>query len=122
MGKMKIGAHRVRLVGQDVKQILTAEGDEENVETGFTVGASDSDEQVELAADRVLAAQVARGSGGVSVEPAQIDRVLKALGVGEHGEPPKPAQWDLWDSWPMLLALLAMVTAEWLIRKRIGLT
>ena len=122
VGKMKVGAHRVVLAGQTVKDILAAEGAAESVEAGFTVGASASDEQVELAADPVLAAQVARISGGVSVEPAQIDQVLKALGVGEAKEPPKRAQWDLWDSWPLLLLLLAMVTAEWLIRKRIGLT
>ena len=122
VGKMKVGAHRVVLAGQAVKQILAVEGAAEGVEAGFTVGASASDEQVELAADPVLAAQVARASGGLSVEPAQIDRVLKALGVGQSVEPPKRAQWDLWDSWPLLLVLLAMVTAEWLIRKRIGLT
>jgi len=122
MGRMKVGAHRVVLAGKDVAQVLTAEGAAEKVEASFTVGASASDEQVELAADPVLADHVAAASAGVAVEPARIDRVLEALGVGQDHEPPKRAQWELWDSWPLLLALLAMVTAEWLIRKRIGLT
>ena len=122
LGEMKIGAYRVALVGDAVAEILEKEGTAKTVETSFTVDPAASGEQVELAADRVLAGQVAGSSGGLSVEPAQVERVLEALGLGDQTEKPKLSQWDLWDSWPLLLALLALVTGEWLIRKRIGLT
>jgi len=122
LGKMTMGAYQVVLAGNAVKEVLTQEGAAETVEASFTVGAATSGEQVELAADRVLAGQVAGASGGISVEPAQIDQVLKALGVGEQDARPKLAQWDLWDSWPLLVILLVVLTSEWLLRKRIGLT
>lgn len=122
LGKMTMGAYQVVLAGNAVKEVLTQEAAAETVEAGFTVGAATAGEQVELAADRVLAGQVAGASGGVSVEPAQIDQVLKALGVGRQDARPNLAQWDLWDSWPLLVILLAVLTGEWLLRKRIGLT
>jgi len=122
LGKMKIGAYSVSLAGDAVAEILEAEGTAKTVETGFTVDPAASGEQVELAADRVLAGQVAGGSGGLSVEPARVERVLEALGLGDQTQKPKLSQWDLWDSWPLLGVLLALVTGEWLIRKRIGLT
>jgi len=122
LGKMAMGAYQVVLAGRAVKDVLVQEGAAETVEASFTVGAATSGEQVELAADRVLAGQIAGVSGGVSVDPAQIDQVLKALGVGEQSAKANLAQWDLWDSWPLLAIMLAVLTGEWLLRKRIGLT
>lgn len=122
LGKRKAGAYRVVLVGRSVIDTLRRENAAQSVETIFTVTAAPTGEQVELAADRVLAAQTASASGGVSVEPARIQRVLEALGIRKQTAPPKRSQWDLWDSWPMLVAMLLLLTSEWLIRKRIGLT
>jgi hypothetical protein len=87
---------------------------------GFAVLQPPSREWDELAADVGLLNRLADMTHGVCVEPVQAARVLARFG------PPalvrmEPARFELWNSWWLLLFLLAVLAAEWLLRKRVNL-
>jgi len=92
-----------------------------NAETQFVVAESPSLEAVELTADRSTLDLLARRTGGIVATPATAENVLGVLGpasrdiIHEH-------RWPLWHSWLVLVSLLALVTTEWIVRKKGGLT
>jgi len=75
---------------------------------------------VELSADRGLLSHLAAVSGGKTVDPWQAADVLEALGEGKL-EHTQSLQTTLWDKWPLLAMIVALVSVEWLIRKKVGL-
>ena len=121
LGKLPGGAYRAVLVGDAVTRILAEEGQADSVSTEFSVDSSLSAEQVELTADRGMAARLADKSGGRVLEANQAKRLLRLL-ASRVEQDELPAQFPLWDSWWLLIALLILAGGEWLIRKRTGLT
>jgi hypothetical protein len=79
-----------------------------------------STEEVELSADPGLPGIVAEMTGGVAVPAWEAPSVVKALRPAEYTVQER-ADYDLWNSWPWLAALLGLATAEWVLRKRVGL-
>ncbi len=75
---------------------------------------------MELSADRGTLGQIASSSGGVLAELYEGQRVLSALGPGTLATH-EVEQYTLWDSWPMLALIMVLVSAEWLLRKKVGL-
>ena len=120
LGKLEGGAYRAVVPGAEVDELLRRDGAVEKVEAEVSVDPDGPAEQVELAADPGLAGKLARISGGVMVDATQADRVLAVLSAGIQRRE-MPAQISLWDRWWLLLAMLALVTGEWLIRKKAGL-
>ena len=119
LGELPSGTYRLELSAPSAKPILDQEK-VETVATEFSVDPSTPIEQVELSADRGLLGQIAASSGGVVAELYEAPRVLGALGPGTlvtH----EVRQYTLWDCWWFLAIIISLVTAEWLLRKKVGL-
>jgi len=87
------------------------------------VGAEASTEMIDLAADPAALDELARLSqSGRAVErPDKAAALLDRFGPGTHTrvELRKTA---VWHSWPLFVLMVCVVAAEWILRKREGLT
>jgi hypothetical protein len=119
IGQLASGSYTVELEGPEVKAALAAEG-LPGLSTSFSVDPAASTEQVDLAADAGLPRIVAEMTGGVAVPVWEASSVVDALRPAEYTVEER-ADYDLWSSWPLLAALLGLATAEWVLRKRVGL-
>ena len=119
LGELPSGSYRLELDAPELKDLLAAEG-VETVSTEFSVDPSAPAEQVELSSDRGLLGHLAAVSGGQTVDPWEAHRVLNTLGAGIL-ETHQSRQTTLWDTWPLLVAIVLLISAEWLIRKKVGL-
>jgi hypothetical protein len=89
----------------------------------FTVGEL-SLEFRNPSADRRLMRQVARRSGGTTVEQDSLEElpsILASLPTYRPATRITESQLRLWRYLPLLFALLILMTAEWFFRKRFGL-
>jgi len=78
-------------------------------------------EEIELAANRHLLQRLASLShNGVVVTPDKARRILRALPGGQVSRRHR-REFLLWDSWWLLGLFCALATAEWVLRKRVGL-
>jgi hypothetical protein len=67
-------------------------------------------------------AALAAMTGGESVSMGNIDRLTVAFPGGEERrEALSSSLKDAWDHWGTLLAALAVLSAEWILRKRLEL-
>jgi hypothetical protein len=119
LGELPSGTYRLELSAPSAKPILDHEKVTE-VTTEFSVDPSSPVEQVELSADRGLLGQIASASGGVVAELYEAPRVLEPLGPGVLVSN-EVRQYTLWDCWWALGLIITLVTAEWLMRKKVGL-
>ncbi len=91
------------------------------VATEFLVGPNQNEiEFSELSADRAFLGRVAALSGGSVADPdnaASLERFFSPPGqiVSEREET------TLWDNFPILLIFLALLTSEWITRRKSGL-
>lgn len=86
----------------------------------FSVTAAADAEKVELAADRGVLTSLAGLTAGAVLEPAALDSIIKRLGPAKITTAER-RQLDLWDSWPWFLLILSLLTAEWVLRKKVRL-
>jgi hypothetical protein len=101
---------------------LTRQGKEETVETSYVVvTATRSVELADVSATRKELALLARLTGGRAVGPAQAGELWDAFGPGSAMLEERHER-SLWDHYAVLVLLLVLLTAEWLLRKRGGLT
>lgn len=90
------------------------------VASEFAVTAGVESETVELAPDRGLITSLARLTAGRVIEPAELDGLQARLGPSRITTTER-RQIDLWNSWPWLILILALLTAEWVLRKKVRL-
>ncbi|MGB6917054.1 MAG: hypothetical protein WBF96_00775 [Phycisphaerae bacterium] len=114
------GTYRVELDAPAAQPMLASEG-LQTVWTQFSVDPAFLVETAELAPDRGLMSQLAALSQGIVAEPADAARVLDALGPGTVVEYERH-EYVLWNSWPLWLAMILLASAEWILRKKVGLT
>ncbi|KPK57934.1 MAG: hypothetical protein AMK73_09640 [Planctomycetes bacterium SM23_32] len=119
LGELPSGAYRVELEGPEVRAALAEEG-VERVVAEFSVDPAASSELIELGADWELPGLLAGETGGVAVGPAEAMRVLEALGASVLSLQ-ESSEYALWDSWPLLALMLGLATAEWVLRRKVGL-
>ncbi len=119
LGDLPSGAYRVELDVPEAKALLAAD-DVDTVSAEFTVDPVRSGEMVELAPDRGMLAALAGLSGGVVVDPSRAGDVLASFGPGSRREVDRH-EFVIWDSWPLFVVMVLMATAEWLLRKKVGL-
>ncbi|HUU59935.1 MAG TPA: hypothetical protein VMZ50_10345 [Phycisphaerae bacterium] len=119
LGALPSGTYRVEVDGPPVKDILAAEG-VKKVATEFSVEGAVPAEQTELWANRGLLGRLASLTGGAVAEPSRALELLEVLGPGALLRTERK-QYVLWDNWWYLAVILALVTAEWLLRKKVGL-
>jgi hypothetical protein len=119
LGELPSGTYRLELSAPSAKPMLDQDK-VETVATEFSVDPSTPAEQVELSADRALLGQIASSTGGIVAELYEAPRVLGALGPGTLATH-EVRQYTLWDCWWFLTLIISLVTAEWLLRKKVGL-
>ena len=116
----KAGRYEVRIVGDEVERLLEKEGGG-NVTTGFrVVGARSPVELSETTLNLPLLETIAELSGGRVVEPKELGDLAGMILTGDE------TRWELrettlWDHWLLLLALGALLTSEWMLRRGAGL-
>jgi len=82
----------------------------------------DDSELASPAADISLLGDMAELTGGKFLYPEQLPGFLDDLrGQDLHLEVERLTHIRLWDNWPFLLLFVALLTAEWAIRKWRGL-
>jgi hypothetical protein len=119
LGELPAGTYRVELDAPAAKPIL-AEENVAKVATEFSVESSAPVEQAELAPDRGLLARLAGLTGGAVADATHADRILASLGKPTEVQIER-REYVLWDSWPLLVLMVLAATAEWLLRKKVGL-
>ncbi|MCX5675819.1 MAG: hypothetical protein NTX87_12510, partial [Planctomycetota bacterium] len=119
LGELPAGTYRVELDAPAAKPVL-AEENVAKVATEFSVESSTPVEQAELAPDRALLARLAGLTGGAVADATHADRILASLGKPTEVQIER-REYVLWDSWPLLVLMVLAATAEWLLRKKVGL-
>ncbi len=115
IGSLPAGRYRVELDPKDARGL--PEALRESVTTAFAVTDAIDAEQVELAADRGLLSRVASLSTGALLDPLELAAVAERLGPATVRNEER-RQIDLWNSWMWWALIVALFTAEWLLRKK----
>jgi len=90
------------------------------VSAAFTVFAG-QEEDANRSADPALMQQIAAVGGGQSLQPSELNSLPEKLRSAELASVKVSEPRTLWDRWWVLAALLGLLTAEWLLRRRLGL-
>ena len=121
LGKLPAGhKYRVVLEVKDPKH-KDVEASARNIETEVVVSPAGRAEASELSADRTMLDVLAQDSGGKVAGPADAADVLDRFGAGTH-EVTTPKTQELWYHWILFIVLAFLVSAEWIMRKKVGLT
>ena len=119
LGQLPGGLYRVELDAAAAKEIL--EKDKvEKVTTEFSVAADTPVEQVELGADRSVLTRLATLTGGAVADPNESGLLLRTFRPGRVINLSRK-QFVLWNSWLLLVLIVLAATAEWILRKKVGL-
>ena len=87
------------------------------ISADFSVIATRDAERIEYTADRGLLSRLASLTSGKVLEPSELDTVFNRLGPASVSCTERH-QVDIWDSWPWFILVLALLTAEWILRKK----
>jgi hypothetical protein len=110
------GDYELDLAGDDVAR-LAASG----VRTKFTVSSSTNPiEFGDLSTDKELAARLASHSGGIVTYPSRAQEILELLGPASKIKEER-RETRIWDHWGLLALAIALLTLEWILRRRGGL-
>jgi hypothetical protein len=90
------------------------------IEAEFLVTPATTIELAELSANRTLLEAIARASGGICVTPDEVGEIPKRLKPFE-AVTSMPQARPVWDRWPAFVILAAILSCEWIVRRRYGL-
>jgi hypothetical protein len=90
------------------------------LEAPLEVTARDSSERIELAAARDPLERLATATGGTVVLDSEADRIPALLRT-QTRDVVRTVETPLWDSPAALILFFAIVSVEWISRKRVGL-
>ena len=119
LGQLSAGLYRVELDAPAAKEILEKDK-AEKVAAEFSVAADTPVEQVELGADRSLLTRLATLTGGAVADPNESGLLPRTFRPGRVINLSRK-QFVLWDSWLLLALIVLAATAEWILRKKVGL-
>lgn len=106
------GNYEVRLSGSELNEELA---------TNFrVVGSLSATELAETTLNLPLLENIARLSGGRILEDGDDNLASLFLSGGETRE--ELRETALWDRWPLMLLLVILLTTEWVLRRRSGLS
>ncbi len=92
----------------------------EGIETHFVVVAAGRPaEFVNITASKAMPLRMAEASGGKVVGPADIEELQGSFGGGNRVVVERTEK-TLWNSWILYAAVIGLLTAEWIVRKRHG--
>ena len=84
------------------------------------IGAKSPVELSETTLNRPLLETIAELSGGRVIEPNQTSSLASLFLTGDETRE-ELRETTLWDHWLLLIILLAVLTAEWMVRRGAGL-
>jgi hypothetical protein len=116
LGALPEGRYRIELETDGLTGLASAPP----ASAEFSVSAAADTEKVELAADRGLLTSLAGLTAGTVMEPAALESLTKRLGPATITNTER-RQIDLWNSWLWFLLIVALLTAEWVLRKKVRL-
>ena len=106
------GNYEIRLSGSELNEELA---------TNFrVVGSLSATELAETTLNLPLLENIARLSGGRILEDGDDNLASLFLSGGETRE--ELRETTLWDRWPLMLLLVILLTTEWVLRRRSGLS
>lgn len=107
------GDYTIELQGDKISELAP-----DGVKTSFTIAnATNPIEMGDISIDQDHASKLANFSRGVVVTPTTAVQSLEKFGPPSK-ENIELVSTKLWDSWFILLAILALLTAEWLARRK----
>ncbi|MEJ6572078.1 MAG: hypothetical protein QNL01_09025 [Akkermansiaceae bacterium] len=113
------GNYEITLQGAEVDTLLG--GSDASIKTGIRViGAKSPVELSETTLNRPLLETIAELSGGRVIEPNQTSSLASLFLTGDETRE-ELRETTLWDHWLLLIILLAVLTAEWMVRRGAGL-
>ncbi len=118
LNSLPAGQYRIELDPTGIREL--ASGGSFTAAAEFSISAAADTEKVELAADRAGLTRLAALTAGKVLDPAALDSIAQYFGPAKTTNTER-RQLDLWDSWPWFLLILALLTAEWLLRKKVRL-
>ena len=104
-----------------VESTATAEGEELGTALAHFEVSSTSDELYGAHRRRDLLERMAADTGGRFLEPGDFDELVDELAYSQEGSTVREYR-DLWDMPLLFLLLLAVLGAEWTLRRRFGLS
>ncbi|MGV3616811.1 MAG: VWA domain-containing protein [Fimbriimonas sp.] len=78
-------------------------------------------EDMNTSADPGLMARIAKAGGGKALSLSEIKDLPRLLKESEAWFQRKPEPQSLWDRWEVLAVILGFLSAEWFIRRRLGM-
>jgi len=75
---------------------------------------------VELSRDSGRLAAMANAGGGRSLDILDAPQLFKDL-AGQGKQRAIESSYELWSSYPALILVVALLAAEWLLRKKLGM-
>jgi hypothetical protein len=117
---LPLGAYVVRLDVPQLAEVLHLDASPQAPKAALDVVARDTSERIELAAARDPLDRLAAATGGRVVADFEADR-LPSLFHARTREIIRTAETPLWDHPATFLLFVAVLTAEWVARKRAGL-
>jgi len=111
---LPVGEYRLRLAARDVPLGPAP------IEATLFVTPRQNGETNRLSADRTLLEQFAAATNGAVFLPHQLDELLDRLNP-EWRTLEQKQDFPLWNHWLLFVMIVAIVTAEWLVRKWHGL-
>lgn len=113
------GQYRVELDASGISGLATTPPGA-TIAAEFAVAAGNDTETIDLTADRGELTRLAEQTGGSVLEPTDLDSIEKRLGPARITTTER-RQLDLWNSWPWFLLIVTLMSAEWLLRKKVRL-
>lgn len=108
------GEYRVNVVGKVNGQAIGEDS------ARFLVSQDDRELEPPTADPDLLAA-IANTTGGKVLKPEELLKELKSIDLRQFSEFESQEERRLWDNWPMLLFFVAVISAEWIIRRKSGM-
>ena len=115
------GVYTLNLECQKAVKVL---GDKypQGLETSFVVvTAKRPAEDVDITATRETAERIAKATGGRVLSPSEYVTLDDDFGGGSKSLQDR-VEYQLWSLPPIFLLIVALLTAEWILRKRVSLT
>ncbi len=119
LGTLPSGAYQLVLDAPPAEAVL-AKDNVDMLVAEFSVDPVSGVELAELTPNLGLLGRLATLTGGTVVGPQQAGQVLATLGRGTIVEIERH-EFVIWDSWPILVLMVLVATAEWVLRKKVGL-
>ncbi|MFM7132006.1 MAG: hypothetical protein ACKO0V_21875, partial [bacterium] len=108
------GEYRVNVVGKVNGQTI-------GEDSARFLTSQDDRELEPPTADPDLLAAIANTTGGKVLKPEELLKELKSIDLRQFSEFESQEERRLWDNWPMLLIFVALISAEWIIRRKSGM-